>query len=677
MSLNVYPFPPVEEKLHGVEVSDPYRWLERRDLPETEQWLGEQDRRCRAYFAGCRNLAPLERRVRDYLDVTVADQPARIGNRYFYRRRDKGQEQGSIYVREVATGEERLLVNPMKDGPFASVGIYRISEDGCLLAFEIAMGGEDRKKIHILDIEGSSTIATIPLGYARGFAFAADGDGYFYAHETGVSKNEHTIWRHRFSDMGSDEAVFRVPATAGSRLLLIANEKRLGALCLRLRGHAVVAELSITSLRGELSWTAVFAEKTVPYNPILCHDRILVLREDHSNGSQLVELSQEGEELRTVVPPGDTPIRQCAITRDQLFVSYLNHGVTTIEAWDFDGHQDAPVDVPCNGTVRMLPAQSQDTDGFFYTHQSFDTPLTIFEYSSQARSSKLWNRRDVPLPSRPYRVRDVDVTSKDGTSIPMTLVSKQSDQAVSPTSVIMTSYGGFGVATTPQFSVLVAIMIDLGATLAIPHIRGGGEFGRAWHDAGRGRNKQVAFDDFIAAAEWLCGQRLTIPKRLAIFGGSNSGLLVGAVMTQRPKLFGAVLCVAPLLDMIRYEYFDDAAIWRHEYGTTEDPDDFRSLYSYSPYHHVRKEWNYPAALFVSGDKDDRCNPAHVRKMVALMQGRTAQISPVILDYNEQRGHAPVLPLSMRAHALARRIAFLCRQLDISPPDGGDCETVCA
>jgi len=439
----------------------------------------------------------------------------------------------------------------------------------------------------------------------------------------------------------------------------------------------MVADFSISPLGSESSWNTVFTEKTVPYNPILCHEKVLVLTEDRSRRSKLVEVSIDGRESRTLVPEQETPIRECAITRDQLFVSYLKHGCTTIEAWDFDGRQLGLLDLPSTGTVRMLPVASQDMDRFFYVHQSFDRPITIFEYSCRTRSSMLWNRRDVPLPSGPCSVREVNVTSGDGTKIPVTLVSKQTADITHPAPVIMTSYGGFGMATTPQFSVLVALMMEIGAIFAVPHIRGGGEFGAAWHAAGRGRNRQAAFDDFIAAAEWLCGQGLTSPAMLAIFGGSNSGLLVGTAITQRPELFGAALCIAPLLDMIRYEHFDDAAKWRDEYGTATDPDDFRSLYSYSPYHQVHKDINYPATLFVSGDKDDRCNPAHVRKMVALMQDRVAQFSPIILDYSEQRGHSAALPLSVRVDALARRIAFLCRQLNISLPGGGHGETTCA
>jgi prolyl oligopeptidase len=234
----------------------------------------------------------------------------------------------------------------------------------------------------------------------------------------------------------------------------------------------------------------------------------------------------------------------------------------------------------------------------------------------------------------------------------------------SPQAVIMTSYGGFGVSTTPTFSVLVAIMLEFGAVLAIPNIRGGSELGHGWHEAARRRKRQVSFTDFICAAEWLCNEGITAPRHIAIFGGSNSGLLVEAVAVQRPDLFGAVLCIAPILDMLRYERFDQARKWRHEYGSVEDPEDFAALLAYSPYHNVRADVNYPSTLFVTGDEDDRCNPAHVRKMAARLQDNKGQLNPILVDYSSERGHLPVMPLSFRIQALARRVAFLCKELNI-------------
>jgi prolyl oligopeptidase len=222
----------------------------------------------------------------------------------------------------------------------------------------------------------------------------------------------------------------------------------------------------------------------------------------------------------------------------------------------------------------------------------------------------------------------------------------------------------------PRFSVLVTVMLELGCVFALPSLRGGSEFGREWHEAARRRKRQVAYDDFISAAEWLCSRGISQPERMAIFGGSNSGLLVAAAMTQRPDLFRAVLCIAPILDMIRFEQFGDARKWREEYGTVTDAGDFHSLHAYSPYHHVSENVNYPSTLFVTGDKDRQCDPAHVRKMAGLLQDRGVQTNPILVDYSVERGHTPALPLSVRIDALARRVAFLCHELKITVLDEG-------
>jgi prolyl oligopeptidase len=229
---------------------------------------------------------------------------------------------------------------------------------------------------------------------------------------------------------------------------------------------------------------------------------------------------------------------------------------------------------------------------------------------------------------------------------------------------IMTSYGGYGASMTPQFSVFVAFLIEHRCLFALPNIRGGSEFGSEWHTAAKRRKRQVAFDDFLSAAEWLIETRYTEPRRLAIFGGSNSGLLVGAAMTQRPDLFRAVVCMVPMLDMLRYHLFDNAHLWKDEFGTAEDPEDFAALMNYSPYHSVRYGAAYPATMIISGDRDQNCNPLHARKMTARLQAANSSEHPIILDYCPFRGHSPVLPLSERIEGLTDRIAFLCDQLGL-------------
>jgi prolyl oligopeptidase len=470
----------VEEIVHGTRVRDQYRWLEDRNLPEAEAWIRTQQRRCDTYFAACQDLSAIESRVRDYLDVEVVDQPARVQDRYFYRKRSVGQDQASICVCEIASGKERVLVDPSPDGKYVSIGICLISPDGTLLAYEVRHGGEDRKEIRFVDVDTGTLLANrITLGYGRGLAFSRG--GYFYCHETEESANEHSICYGLIGSEGQDSIVFRVPRTKGSRLVLIANERRLGALWSRPNGQDIIADFWIAEVPDEpTEWVHVFQDRRVPCGPVLWHDRILVLAETESGNSQLIELSHNGEELGVFVPEKNTPIRQIALTRDRLFVSYLDRGVTTIDTWSLSGEHAEPFKLPCLGTIRMLPAFAQETDHLFYASESFDIPPTIYEVCAATNMSVLWRQQGPVGRDNSSHVRETTIPSLDGVEIPLTLVSaKRNEIPNGPGPVIMTAYGGFGISLTPQFSVLASILIELGAVLALPHVRGGGEFGKA------------------------------------------------------------------------------------------------------------------------------------------------------------------------------------------------------
>jgi prolyl oligopeptidase len=315
-------------------------------------------------------------------------------------------------------------------------------------------------------------------------------------------------------------------------------------------------------------------------------------------------------------------------------------------------------------SIRLSPSRI-DSDELIAEEESFIEPITISCYSPATGERTLWARRGVPFESASYTHTQVWYSSKDGTRVPMFLMGRPDVLESGPHPTILTSYGVSGVSMTPQFSVFVAFLVERGCLFALPNIRGGSEFGADWHNAAKGRNRQRSFDDFLAAAEWLIESGRAIPDRLGIFGGSNSGLLVGAALTQRPDLFRAVVCMVPLLDMLRYHRFDAAFVWRNEFGTADDPEDFRALANYSPYHRVRTGVPYPATMIVSGDSDNSCNPLHARKMTARLQAATSSPYPVILDYGKYRGHSPVLPLTERIEALTDRMAFLSEQLQLN------------
>jgi prolyl oligopeptidase len=664
MSLSAGVASSVEERLHGVVVRDPFRWLEDGSSPETRRWIADQKQRYDEYFADSGDLAMFRDRVRDYLDVETVDQPTRIGNRYFYRRRDKGSEQACIYVRDASTGQERLLISPSARGRFASVAIHRISFDGSFLAYELKQGGTDAIAIHVVDVESGTELPDVlASGYARGLTFALDKTGFYYCHESVGAQDDHTIRFHRFGDKSSDKVIYRHPRSADSRLVLTSDGVYLGSLYMCRRDGEPITDFSLARREAPTIWKNVLSGLRRTFRPFLDNGRIFAINfQDAPNGT-LLELNNDGHETRVVVPEQAKAIQQLVVVDDRIVVAYRDNWATVVESWTVVGKHIGNVDIPADGTVRLL--RSHGSEGLFCTYESFSEPLATFEFQQNTGGIELWHKQTSPDKRKSCHTQPVSVPSKDGTMIPLILVSQKKTEFEATTPVIMTGYGGFGTSVTPQFSVLVSIMLELGGAFVLARIRGGGECGEAWHNAGRRGKRQNAFDDFIAAAEWLCAERVTTPKRLAIFGGSNAGLLVGAVLTQRPELFGAVLCIAPLLDMVRYEKFDQAARWRHEYGSVDDVEDFRSLHAYSPYHHVEDNIDYPSVLFISGDSDDRCNPAHVRKMAASLQQRGARTHPILVDYSRDRGHSPVLPLSVRIESLARRIMFLCRTLNIT------------
>jgi prolyl oligopeptidase len=667
-------FDTVEEVLHGTRIIDPYRALEDRGCDATRSWIAHQQMLHSVYFSAMAGLDELKTRIRPMLCVERVDQPAQIGTRRFFRRRRGEDEQPSIYVSDVSGADESLLIDPCVHGHFTSVAIHRISDDGCLLAYELKQGGTDAEEIRFLRTESGERLPdVIANGYARGFDFISDNTGYYYCHESPsaeTSDSPHELRRHRFGTHGSQDIVlFCAPRTARSRLVLIQDRYNLGAVLLHECDSGMTIDLYLASRTADERWYAVFKNRPTPYGPFLEDGHIFVQSHTETPNGQIIELDRGGAELRVIVPERGEQIQGLAIAGDWLYVRYTINLAAVVHCWTLSGRYVGRLDVPESGSLNFLPSYSNRKDDIFYSHESFTDPPRIIQYSPRTQNHLVWASQPAWPSSTKCTVQQFSYRSKDGASIPISILMLAGSERKKERPAILTAYGGFGVCVTPRFSVLVRTLVDLGAIFSVPNIRGGSEFGSEWREAARRQNRQVAYDDFIAAAEWLCNQGLTDPQKLGIFGGSNSGLLVGVAMTQRPELFRAVLCVAPILDMVRYERLGNAKRWKEEYGTVEDADDFSALFAYSPYQRVREDVNYPSTLFVCGEKDDRCPPAHVWKMSARLQLRKAQRNPILVDYSAERGHSAVQPLSVRVDALTRRVAFLCRELGISVTDG--------
>ena len=395
--------------------------------------------------------------------------------------------------------------------------------------------------------------------------------------------------------------------------------------------------------------------------------RLIALTDRDAPNRRIVEIRpgpNGNHDWRDVVAEIDGLIESWLVAGNHIFVSYRSFSKSTIRVFDLEGQRLNEVCGRSFETVRLVGG-SPDSDEIFVETESFTEPPSIYRFAVHTGAKTLWDRRCSILDSWQYTHSEVCLTSRDGTRVPMHLIGRSEVLARKNNPTIVTAYGGFGTAMSPRFSVLAAILIEQGCLFAIPCIRGGSEFGAEWHRGAKRRNRQNAFDDFLMSAEWLIESGMTAPHRLAIFGGSNAGLLVAVALTQRPELFCAVLCIAPLLDMLRYHLFDSAYMWKEEFGTAEDPKDFAALLAYSPYHRLLNGTAYPATMIVSGDADRNCNSLHARKMTARLQAANSSGNPIILDYNHFRGHSPVLPLSERIDALTDRLAFLGERLQIA------------
>lgn len=671
LSPPITPIEPVTEVLHGVPVTDPYRWLEEQDSPRTRHWIEEQTQYAREYLDNLPGRQKIRERIREFLSVETYGSLQKVGSKYFFRKRLADQEQPCICMRMGADGEDQLLVDPAEHGAgkYTAVKPLRVSADGGLLLFEVKEGGVRTGTFKLLEIESRRTLPDVlPRGYLRGFAFAPDGKGFCYVHEpaNGKAPYRRAAFHHVLgTEFSKDREIFFAGEGERIRLCLISDAARIGFLVYRF-SEKIRTDFYLQPREGKAAPEPILRDADYSFGPMFFRGRILAITNRNAPNLRIVELRlRPGAEPEWIdlIPESDSRILQWAVAGHRILTLTSKAMDRQIRVFDLTGRKTEEITINPEETFRITGA-APENDEVLLERESFTDPVRIVRYSPERKECALWATKTVPAGPPDVSHTHIWYPSKDGTRIPMYLVGRREVLAGGCHPSIMTSYGGYGVSMTPQFSVFVAFLIERGCLFALPNIRGGSEFGAAWHEAAKRRNRQTAYDDFLSAAEWLIQTGRTTAAKLAIFGGSNSGLLVGAAITQRPELFRAAVCMVPMLDMLRYHLFDNAHVWQEEFGTAEDPEDFAVLAKYSPYHQVREGVAYPATMFVSGDADRNCNPLHARKMTARLQAANNSPYPIFLDYSPFRGHSPVLPLSVRIDALTDRMAFLCDQLQL-------------
>jgi prolyl oligopeptidase len=665
----------VTEVLHGVEITDPYRWLEDQNSARTRKWLADQTAYTRTYFAGIPDRERIRTRVSELLALKeVISEPWNVGDRFFFLKRQEDREQPVIVVRDALFGPETVLVDPGQrgSGNSTAVSIAAISRDGHFLAYTIRQGGTDHAALEILDVElGAVLPERLSEGYCTGFAFSADGAGFYYSHRElhDPRPNYRAAFWHQFgTERSQDREIF----TAGERPdlflgILDSSEANLLVYAIFLTGEAPLTSLSVQEMSSNPHDATLLIEGIEGcFVPFFVRGQLLAYTDFSAPNFRIVQIDladANPSNWHDVVPESDQRIQQFAVADDQVFVTLVDHFSASIAVFGLDGNRKEGPRFPSCGTIDLLN-RTNATDKLFYSYTSISEPATVYCYDVRRKDVITWNEENPPVDPSAIEVEETEYTSADGTSVPLFLAARKDLLHSGPLPTFLTGYGGFGSCVTPRFTAFATFLMEHGFLFAVPALRGGSELGEEWHRAGKRENRQNSFNDLVAAAEWLIAENRSISDRIAIGGGSNAGLLVGAAITQRPDLFRAAICLGPLLDMTRYHLFDFAACWAEEYGSPDDEHDFDSLLAYSPYHRVQDGVEYPAILLISGDADTRCNPMHARKMAARLQAATRSTRPVLLDYKPAWGHTPAQPLSAKIEAVTDRLAFICHELAI-------------
>lgn len=656
---------PVTDTLHGISITDPYRWLEDQNSPETRAWIDDQMKYAESVLRKLPQRERIQKRLGELMKIDSMGAPTVRNGRYFFTKRKADQNQGVLYMREGLTGADTVLIdpNPMNADHTISVQMWGVSRDGKVLAYGLRQGGEDETTLALMNVE---TRKDLPEHFGRAryedFTIKPDGSGFYYAKHLPEGPR---AYYHAFgSDPATDKLAFGANARSdqfiGSELSL---DGRWLVWSLATGSSGDKVDVFAQDLPSGKPMTPVIAGIDGRFEPQLAGDRLYVLTNWKAPNSRvlMIDLKNPAQaNWKEVIPERRASLQSLGVVGGKLVASWLDNVHTHIEILAEDGKLVRELKLPSLG-VAFGPFGRWDSDEAFYGFSSFGQPTTIYRYSMANAQQSVWSQIKLPFDPQSVEVTQVWYESKDKTKVPMFVAYKKGLKLDGSHPTMLTGYGGFNLSSLPQSSALSLAWIDMGGVYALANLRGGGEFGEAWHQAGMFGNKQNVFDDFIAAGEYLIREKYTQKGKLAIRGGSNGGLLVGAALTQRPDLFQAVICGAPLLDMVRYDQFKVAKYWVSEYGSAQDPKQFAYLYKYSPYHHVEKGVKYPAVMFVTGDADTRVDPLHARKMAALVQASTASDRPVLLHYDTKAGHSGGLPIKRQIENTADELAFLAWQ----------------
>jgi len=681
----------VEENIHGHKIADPYRWLEDASSPDSQEYVRQELAYTRSILDPLPGRDSIHRRLAQLVSIGNIGTPQIGGPYYFYTRREGTQNQPVLLVREGLHGSDRTLVDPNQLAADGTVALdwWFPSDDGRYVAYGTSGSGSEISTLHLIETATGKLLPdTIEHTRIAQVAWKKDNSGFYYGRNPkkgDVPEGDEAYYLHIFyhrlgTDPGKDPLIWgegrkkeeilvsQLPDDDDRWLLLTAFE-----------GSAGKNELFLQDLKGVQDSKAgttpleLTSGKDFHYSGEIFRGKIYITTNEGAPHFHLFVVDAANParaNWKEIIPPAEGILQGTAIVDGKILAQYEQNASSQLKLFDLNGKPLGNVELPGIGTVAALGGR-WDRKEVFFGFQSFTVPPSIYQVELASRKTSLWDKVSAPgIDPSAYEVAQLWYTSKDGTKVPMFVFHKKGLKLDGKNPTLLTGYGGFNVSLTPSFVGGRYLWLEHGGVFAVANLRGGSEFGEDWHRAGMLDKKQNVFDDFIAAAEFLISDKITDKDHLAIQGGSNGGLLMGAMITQRPDLFRAVVCQVPLLDMLRYQNFLIAKFWVPEYGSAEDAKQFDWLYAYSPYHHVKAGAEYPAIMFMTADSDSRVDPMHAKKMAALMQAEAAngksKDRPILLRIEPKAGHGQGKPISKQIEEGTDIYSFLFWQLGVKP-----------
>jgi prolyl oligopeptidase len=672
----------VVDQIHGVAVADPYRWLEDPASPEVQTWMTAQDSYARAHLAKLPGRDALAARLAEVFYYDELDPPEHCGDRYFYSRKHKDREKAMVHWKQGERGEEKVLLDPNTWSTDGSAGLrgWWPSWDGRYVAFNRNEHNADESTMNVIEVATGKRLPDIIPGTKYGGAsWATDSRGFYYIWLPPASERISVADRPGYSELryhalGSDPARDPVvhEATHNPHVFLGGSASHDGHwLFATIQHGSNSTDVYFQDLRARgKGWTVLVEGVPATFNVHDFRDRFYVRSNDGAPRYRIFAVDPRHParaQWKEIVAESDATLESFNVIGGSLVLNYLRSAASEVEVHDLHGALTRKIDLPPLGAARPVRGLATEDDAYV-SYTSFTEPLVVYRISIRRGTVAEWARVSLPIDTSKFMTEQVRYPSKDGTEITMFLLRRKDAVKNGKTPVFLTGYGGFNLPALPGFVSgrsswgAHAVWLEHGGIVAVPNLRGGNEYGEDWHKAGMLLVKQHVFDDFLAAARWLETSGWTSPDHLAIAGGSNGGLLVGAALTQAPELFKAVVCEVPLLDMVRYHQFGSGKTWVSEYGSAEDAAQFQALLAYSPYHHVKPGVAYPAVLMSSADHDDRVDPMHARKFTALLQAATGGDAPVWLRIQRNAGHSGVDQVKEKIEQSADTYAFLMSQL---------------